>query len=533
MHLGRFISLFVAVFSILTGKEFLLRVNRPADDLLSHYLPVVAEFEGYSLFSCSETEITILQEQKLPYEILIENPQSKTIFYVKTQPNFDRNQLLPFGSILTSDENGVLLATVEEHILSLNRLPVELCRLRIEPLSTHPGLPPLKPPVSVSESLIQELVSRVNADSVLGTIRRLQDFYTRYSTTESCRAAVSWMGEKLTAYGCDSVAFDCYRPGYAPNLVGVKHGQVNPRQIYIICGHIDNTSNYAPEQCPGSDDNASGTSAVLEAARVFQDIDFAYSVYFVGFTGEEQGLYGSDSFASWAYARGDSIRAVLNFDMISYGRENLDTLNVVGKTSNPNCAWLVDSFIANANRYTTLKTKRRLVTSYPYSDHHSFWQRGYVALCGIERDFTPKYHTIGDTVGPLYYVDCGTNNWLMATEAIKATVATLAKMAGALPPGTGLADHKPNAFRINGLRVTPTVGQAPFMLQAVGTVDVFNPLGVMVGRIPAGSATGTGGITPATPCRRVFTSCAPPPVRLPGLSSAIDQLYSFMENKSL
>ena len=65
------------------------------------------------------------------------------------------------------------------------------------------------------------------------------------------------------------------------------------------------------------------------------------------------------------------------------------------------------------------------------SDHYYFWQRGYLALWGEENDFTPKYHTIGDTIGTPGYVNCGTNNIPLCTEGIKAAVATLAKLAGA------------------------------------------------------------------------------------------------------
>jgi len=469
-------------FSLLTGKELLLRVDRPMPDLMAHHLPVVAEFDGYCLICGSEVDYTYLQKQGLPCQLLTENPRQQTIFYVWTGPGFDRGLLSELGTVLTTDQNGVVLATAEEKLLSLNRLPVQLVRINLEPLKPVAGFNPLPVPYPVSESLVQEIVSRVDADSVLGTIRRLQDFYTRYSTAESCRAAVAWMGEKLRSYNCDSVAFDTFRPSYAPNVIGVKHGKENPRQIYIICGHIDNTSDQAPDRSPGSDDNASGTSAVLEAARVFQDIDFAYSVYFIGFTGEEQGLFGSDSFATRAARRGDSIRAVLNFDMISYGREDRDSLDVIGKDSSPNCAWLVDSFIANANLYTTLKTRRQLVSSAPWSDHHSFWECGYVALCGIERDFTPMYHKIGDTIGPLYYVNCGTNNWLMATEAIKAAVATIAKLAGALPPNTGINDAV-RAHPVVSFVIKPTVGQAPFYIQAPGAFEVFTSLGARVAQI--------------------------------------------------
>lgn len=420
--------------------------------------------------------------------------QEKCTLYVWTPVNFDRSLVSRFGTVINEDQNGIVIVTEPNQLIHLNRLPVELCPPPHEGQESFPPLPPPSPAVPVPESLVAEIVARVSADSVLNFIRRLQNFYTRYSTTDSCRAATIWMGEKLRAYGCDSLIWEDFLPGYAPNVIGIKRGRTTPNQIYVICGHIDNTSDYAPNRCPGSDDNASGTAAVLEAARVFQGIEFAASVYFIGFSGEEQGLWGSDSFCARARRRGDSIRAALNFDMISYGRENRDTLNVVGKTSNPNCAWLVDSFIANANAYTTLKTRRRLVSSYPSSDHHSFWQRGYPALLGIERDFTPKYHTIGDTIGPLYFQDCGTNNWLMATEAIKAAVATIAKFAGALP-GTGIGERGGGKTKAV-LSAYPVVGRPPFKLSPLPTagVVVFSATGGRVKELPPGRTIwdGTG-----------------------------------------
>ncbi len=482
----------LCILSVLFNKSqgrSILRVERPAelvtDKLVKLGLPVIVELPDYCLICGTETDCNRLQQMGVATEKLVDNIGEKLLFYLLTAPGFDRHQLTQFGQIIASDDEGVFLVTSPDNILSLNRLPVKLSKIALNPLPLYEEFPsPL--PYPVSENLVQQLVARVNADSVLNTIRRLQEFYTRYSTSESCFRAVEWMREKLLAYGCDSTALEPFLPGYAPNVIGVKHGRVNPRQIYIICGHIDNTSDYAPYRCPGSDDNASGTTAVLEAARVFSDIDFAYSVYFIGFSGEEQGLWGSDSFATRARRRGDSIRAVLNFDMISYGRENLDTLNVVGKSSNPNCAWLVDSFIASAQTYTNLKTYRRLVTRYPSSDHHSFWQQGYVALCGIERDFTPMYHTVGDTIGPLYYTHCGTNNWLMTTEAIKAAVATLAKFAGALPP-TGAGENNLTHGRIIS-SVQPSVGRPPFFFTAIEQpATIFNSLGVPVQRLLPGA----------------------------------------------
>jgi hypothetical protein len=56
------------------------------------------------------------------------------------------------------------------------------------------------------------------------------------------------------------------------------------------------------------------------------------------------------------------------------------------------------------------------------SDHTSFWDVGYSALCSIESDFNPAYHTDGDTLGlldPAFF-----------TKVTKANIATLASLAG-------------------------------------------------------------------------------------------------------
>ena len=346
---------------------------------------------------------------------------------------------------------------------------------------------------AVDDSLVWQLVNSVNADSVLETIRRLQNFYTRYSTTESLRQACSWMRGELADFGCDSTYLDTWSSQYAPNVVGVKIGRVTPELIYIIDGHIDNTSNFEPDHCPGSDDNGSGTAAVVEAARVLADMDFDCTVWFIGFTGEEQGLLGSADFAQRCRSRGDSVCGVLNFDMISYGRKEVDSFEVIGKPSNPNCAWLMDFYIAQADTFSALKPIRIMDAGARYSDHSSFWDQGYVAFCGIEDDFTPEYHHLGDTIGPLYYASCGTNNWLMATEAIKAAGASIAKLAGA-SPRTGVEEGTPSRpARI--ARVVPTVGRAPVTLRfssrpaRSARVEVYDGAGSLVEVMPvSGSA---------------------------------------------
>jgi hypothetical protein len=477
----------------LGGGDFLVKIDRASGldgaRLAEQGFEVVAELEGAALVRAKDAQLDRLV-QEFEAELLDSDPESGLYLYVMPRSGFPPERLSSYGRLLLVDGDGALLATTEDRILELNRLPVELARIRMRPLvfeQRDGGLPPLP---TVDDSLVWDLVESVNQDSVLGTIQRLQDFVTRYSTHDSCDAAIEWVRTKFEAYGCDTTFLFPFRSGYAPNAIGIRWGAVNPQRIYGICGHTDATSNQVPNRCPGSDDNASGTTAVLEACRVFQGVEFENTVMFIGFAGEEQGLYGSDSFAEYCYRRGDSIKAMLNFDMISYGRENLDSLDVIGKSSNPDCGWLVDFYRAQADTFTTLKTKRS-VSSYiqPNSDHYPFIARGYPALMGIERDFTPKYHTIGDTIGTLYYRNCGTNNWPMATEAIRAAVVSIAKLAGAYQP-TGVEETPVRGpARITG--VEPALGRGPFVLRLshpagpASRLEVFDATGRQVRLLPA------------------------------------------------
>ncbi|GAI54603.1 unnamed protein product, partial [marine sediment metagenome] len=139
-----------------------------------------------------------------------------------------------------------------------------------------------------------------------------------------------------------------------PNVIGVKRGVIHPDSIYaVICGHFDATSYLAPEIAPGADDNASGTTSVLEATRVMKDYEFEYSIRYIAFSGEEFGLYGSEYYASMACSQGDNILGVLNGDMIAYVDAQPESLEVIAKISNPSCEPLADYFIAVADTYTT------------------------------------------------------------------------------------------------------------------------------------------------------------------------------------
>ena len=67
---------------------------------------------------------------------------------------------------------------------------------------------------------------------------------------------------------------------------------------------------------PGVTDDASGTAAVIEMARVMSQYEFEKTIVFVAFAGEEEGLVGSTLYAAKARRENRIIDAVLNNDII-------------------------------------------------------------------------------------------------------------------------------------------------------------------------------------------------------------------------
>ncbi|MEO0092494.1 MAG: M20/M25/M40 family metallo-hydrolase [candidate division WOR-3 bacterium] len=426
--MARFSIIFLLFFIMLYGQDCLVKTTGISPlELHKQDIPVICELSDGVIVMISHTKLS--QLTNINYTVLdVITPQKE--YYLVYPLNKNTEQKIRKSYPVLSEGEEYLLISVkpgDEHTLA--RLQVMLSKIRLEPMVISNSAPSY--PEVVYNPIIAQMVSQVSADSILSFVRRLQKFRTRYSSTDSCRAAANWLRAKFLNYNCDSVYLHNYNTSYAPNVVAIKRGIAQPDNIYVvICGHFDSTSDQSPNNCPGADDNASGTAAVLEAARIFKNYNFEYSIRFIAFSGEEQGLYGSAAYAQQARNQGDSIIGVLNFDMIGYVDATPEDLDVIGKVSNPNCSTFVNHFINSANTYTSLLTLRRMVTSAPYSDHHSFWQRGYVGFCGIE-DYmppNPHYHLTSDTIG------AGFNSLPFCTEVVKACVAASAGLANPIAP---------------------------------------------------------------------------------------------------
>ncbi|RHW18509.1 M20/M25/M40 family metallo-hydrolase [Sphingomonas gilva] len=107
------------------------------------------------------------------------------------------------------------------------------------------------------------------------------------------------------------------------DVVAIQRGTERPGEVVIIQGHIDSRASGAMDaesDAPGANDNASGTAAVIEAARVLSKQRYPSTIVYAVLSGEEQGLYGGALLAEWVKAQGWTVKAVLNNDIIGGSR---------------------------------------------------------------------------------------------------------------------------------------------------------------------------------------------------------------------
>src|SRR6185295_10891374 len=94
-------------------------------------------------------------------------------------------------------------------------------------------------------------------------------------------------------------------PTMLTNIVATLKGTQpeSESRLYVVSGHYDSmcaSPTDAKCDAPGANDDASGTAAVLEMARVMAKYKFDATIIFMTVPGEEQGLLGSTYFAEQA-----------------------------------------------------------------------------------------------------------------------------------------------------------------------------------------------------------------------------------------
>jgi hypothetical protein len=187
------------------------------------------------------------------------------------------------------------------------------------------------------------------------------------------------------------------------NVVAILEGS-DPalRNKYIVVGahfdHLGRTTRYSMDPQAGdairngADDNASGTAAVLQLARMLSIHKPKHSIVFANFSGEEEGLLGSQYLVENSPVPLDSVVAMFNFDMV--GRLVDDKLFVYGTGSAAELTSIVDS--ANLRILPALNIQGG-GDGFGSSDHSSFYAKN-VPVLHFFTDSHADYHRATDDV---------------------------------------------------------------------------------------------------------------------------------------
>jgi aminopeptidase YwaD len=191
-------------------------------------------------------------------------------------------------------------------------------------------------------------------------------------------------------------------PRYSENVVAVLRG-TDPvlRNEYVVLGahfdHLGRSPQFAqdPEAKDairnGADDNASGTAAVMELARILVASPPRRSIVFANFTGEELGLLGSQWFVGHSPVPLDSVVAMINFDMV--GRLKNDKLIVYGTGTATELKPMLDS--ANTALDGLALKVSGIGDGYGPSDQTSFYAHD-IPVLHFFTDLHEDYHRATD-----------------------------------------------------------------------------------------------------------------------------------------
>jgi hypothetical protein len=214
-----------------------------------------------------------------------------------------------------------------------------------------------------------------------GRLRDLQEQLNRIPTPQSIKTPMygrlQWESRK--------------QPGFLVNVLASIPGSdpVLRAETVIVGAHRDHFGKQAGLLFAGADDNASGTSVMLEVARSLKQPGLSHkrTILFISFSGEEQGLLGSRMYIERAVVPLGSTKAMINVDHAGAGNGRL-TVGVTG---------IEKSVAAEAGKTAGIAEKIDLFGFFPGGDHVPFKEAGVPTITVVSGGIHPHFHQPTDT----------------------------------------------------------------------------------------------------------------------------------------
>lgn len=325
------------------------------------------------------------------------------------------------GVYLVSLRDSVSLAEVRARVARQSRIEADL-RARGE--RTFAG---------VIGDAARAAAADVSAARIYEYERALFRFDSKHVTKPGNRRAIDYLVATLRSWGYEPELQEFEARGArTANVVVRIPGTADPELVYVASSHFDSV-----EDGPGADDNTSGTSALLEVARVLRRRPQAATIELAWFTGEEAGLLGSREYVRRAVATGKRIVGALNNDMVGWAndlrRDNTIRYSNDGiRDLQHAAAFLFGGLITYDSRY------------YQRTDAHAYYEQ-YGDIVGGIGSYpilgNPHYHRAHDVLETIDHEQ--------VAAVARTTVATLAALASTPSRVAGLrAERRAGAIAL-------------------------------------------------------------------------------------
>ena len=274
----------------------------------------------------------------------------------------------------------------------------------------------------VNQARMQERLAILSGHSPMGP----NDTIPERGTVQGRAMTRAYLTQSLEALGY-TVEPHAYRNN-GTNITARLMAE-KPTDEYIVVGaHLDSVKN------PGADDNASGSTAVLELATILRELPKRQvNVLFAWFDEEELGLIGSRYLASDLRKQGMKISSMHNIDMLGWDGDGDSAVELAQPDG------ILWSYYNMVNETHGLKLPL-VRTNTGQSDHESFKRNGFHALCISEeytrRDTTPHYHRRTDTFSTINF-----DYLASSTRLVAAAVGDLLLKVPP-PPGVQFVPHE-------------------------------------------------------------------------------------------
>ena len=240
------------------------------------------------------------------------------------------------------------------------------------------------------------VVAKTSEANILNDLTAFENFGIKNVGSEALNNCEHWIAERYESLGYTDIVLQpfTYRAGTSNNIIVTKTCTKYPNTFIIIDAHYDTING------PGTNDNGTGTVLIMELARLFKDIDTEYSIKFIHFSGEEDGLIGSKYYVENTVVKDKlDIKLVFNIDEVGgvKGKTN-DTVvcerdESKPKSNNEASAEATKRLAVLMGLYSNLKTE---ISNAYASDYMPFEDVGTIITGLFEKHESPVNHSIDD-----------------------------------------------------------------------------------------------------------------------------------------